>query len=101
AVTFSSAPADLADIGISWYGRDGPDGSTAGASSRTTCALVPPTPNELTPARRGTPSRSHTRCMWLTKNGLDWKSICGFGVLKWRVAGMMPRSIDRTVLIRP
>ena len=29
-----------------------------GASSRTTCALVPPTPNELTPARR-TPSHSH------------------------------------------
>ena len=31
-----------------------------GASSRTTCTLVPPTPNELTPARR-TPSHSHGR----------------------------------------
>ena len=31
-------------------------GSTAGASSKTACALVPPTPKELTPARRGVPS---------------------------------------------
>ena len=29
----------------------------AGASSRTTCALVPPTPSELTPARRGAAAR--------------------------------------------
>ena len=31
-----------------------------GASSRTTCALVPPMPKELTPARRGPPSVSHS-----------------------------------------
>ena len=32
-------------------GRAG--GEVRGASSTTTCTLVPPTPNELTPARRG------------------------------------------------
>ena len=35
-------------------GAPGPTGAPrAGASSSTTCALVPPMPNELTPARRG------------------------------------------------
>ena len=32
-----------------------PEGAAAGASSSTTWALVPPMPNELTPARRGAP----------------------------------------------
>ena len=36
-----------------------PPGSAAGASSSTTCAFVPPTPNELTPARRGVAPDCH------------------------------------------
>src|SRR5262249_2336546 len=32
-----------------------PSNSTSGASSSTTCAFVPPIPNELTPARLGLP----------------------------------------------
>ena len=36
-----------------------PGGAGAGASSRTTCAFVPPMPNELTPARRGLPFDGH------------------------------------------
>ena len=43
------------------------DAGTTGASSSTTCALVPPMPNELTPARRGAPSGdSHGRSAALT-----------------------------------
>ena len=33
--------------------------ATRGASSSTTCAFVPPTPNELTPARRGVSDAGH------------------------------------------
>ncbi len=33
--------------------------SCGGASSTTACAFVPPTPNELTAARRGEPLRDH------------------------------------------
>ena len=60
ALAASSARAVLADRTISWAGRDGPDGSRGGASSSTTCALVPPTPNELTPARRGVGPAGHS-----------------------------------------
>ena len=42
-----------ADSTRSCQGREGAGGSAAGASSRITWALVPPTPKELTPARRG------------------------------------------------
>jgi hypothetical protein len=38
------------DFGSRWW---------TGASSRITCALVPPKPKELTPARRGDPCDSH------------------------------------------
>ena len=36
--------------------------SACGASSSTTCAFVPPTPNELTPARRGVGPSGQSRC---------------------------------------
>ena len=54
------------------------DGARAGASSRTTWALVPPMPNELTPARRG-PAAFQSVNVVLTKNGLPEKSIFGLG----------------------
>jgi hypothetical protein len=56
----ASASSDLAEKVSNFHRRDGPDGSGPGASSRTTCALVPPTPNELTPARRGCPWAVHS-----------------------------------------
>ena len=49
----SSASGVFADMTNSWNARDGPDEGRAGASSSTTWAFVPPTPSELTPARRG------------------------------------------------
>ena len=49
----------------------------------TTCAFVPPIPNELTPARRGPPLPGFQRSVTvLTKNGLVAKSISGFGAFK-------------------
>ena len=44
------------------------------ASSRTTCALVPPTPNELTPARRGTSPRGQSSSRVVITNGLPARS---------------------------
>ena len=56
----------------------------SGASSSTAKALVPPTPSELTPARRGRrPSRRQSASSSLTKNGLS---------LELDVAGCSPRS---------
>ena len=45
-----------AERGRSCQGREAAGSPAAGASSRITWALVPPTPKELTPARRGAPS---------------------------------------------
>ena len=56
------------------------DGSAAGASSTTTCALVPPTPRALTPARRGWPWTVQSFSAALTKNGVAAKSIAGLGL---------------------
>ena len=57
-----------------------PDIAAAGASSRTACALVPPMPNELTPARRGrsAPFAQGVNAAF-TKNGVDPKLIFGLG----------------------
>ena len=72
----------------------------SGASSSTTCALVPPTPSELTPARRGAPPRAQSRSVALTKNGLLAKSISGFGASKCRLGGIWRCRSATTVLIR-
>jgi aldehyde dehydrogenase (NAD+) len=42
----------------------------SGACSSTTCALVPPIPNELTPARRRPPATGHGTVCAFTKNGV-------------------------------
>ena len=63
---------------------------TAGASSRTTCALVPPTPNELTPARR-TPSHSHGPYSLRTTKGPSVEVQFGVG------AGVVQSSRNRPV----
>ena len=100
-VAFSRAASVWAESASSFHGRDGPEGSAIGASSRITWALVPPMPREVTPARRGTPSVSQSRSSVLTKNGLLAKSICGFGRSKWRLGGICRCSRASTALISP
>ena len=60
AVAVSKAVAVFAEIVITCSGRDGPLGSGSGACSKTTWAFVPPSPNELTPARSGPLSDFHS-----------------------------------------
>ena len=66
-----------------------------------TCAFVPPTPSELTPARRGTPAVVQSRSAVLTKNGLLSKSHPGFGRSKCRLGGICLFLSASTVLMRP
>src|ERR1700684_1643295 len=75
----SSAEGVFADKGRRCQRRGELAASTGGASSSTTCALVPPMPKELTPARLGMPGVSQERNLALTKNGLESNSILGFG----------------------
>ena len=80
----------------------GSGAAAAGASSSTTCALVPPMPNELTPARRGAGRRGPlAKRDRRRRTALDAKSICGFGRSKCRLGGSLPCSSARTVLISP
>ena len=72
---------------------------TAGASSRTTWALVPPTPNELTPARR-TPSHSHGPYSLRTTKGPRSRCSSGLGLVKCRVPGIARCLRQRIVLIK-
>ena len=66
-----------ADTVSTWTGRSGAGGPAgAGGCSTTTCALVPPMPNELTPIRRGTPPVSHSRSSAFTTNGVAGKFGC-------------------------
>ncbi|PSK61472.1 hypothetical protein B0E53_06632 [Micromonospora sp. MH33] len=63
----SSADGVFAETCSRWAGRIRRSARyAAGASSSTTCALVPPMPNELTPARRGPPSVSHLVSVFAT-----------------------------------
>ncbi|MNJ44615.1 hypothetical protein D3C77_396710 [compost metagenome] len=66
-----------------------------------TCALVPPIPKELTPARKGCAPRSHFVSSLFTINGLSEKLILGFGVSKWRLGGICLYRKARAVLIKP
>ncbi|CAM3655202.1 hypothetical protein COSO111634_22085 [Corallococcus soli] len=96
-----TAAGVFADSRSNWTGFDGPESGRAGASSTTTCALVPPTPKELTPARRGSvPSGHAERFVW-TKKGLLPKSIFGLGVWKCSVGGSSRCFSASTVLSRP
>ena len=55
--------------------RDDSLSARGGASSTIRCALVPPTPNELTPARRGCAPRGHATARSATLKGVASKSI--------------------------
>ncbi|CAM3618354.1 hypothetical protein COSO111634_20865 [Corallococcus soli] len=97
----SRASGERADSTKSWCERDVGPLDTAGASSSTACALVPPTPKELTAARLGVPPRGQGRRWVLTKNGPASKSIRGFGCSKWRLGGISPSRSDSATLMRP
>jgi hypothetical protein len=79
AVAASRAASLRAETSNNWCEREAAAGSGLGASSTITCTLVPPMPNELTPARRGWSPRGHGRSSVFTKNGLASKSISGLG----------------------
>ena len=73
-----------------------------GASSRTTCALVPPNPNELTPASgRPLGRRARARAPRGTRSGRASRWICGFGREKWRLAGIARWCSASAALISP
>mmetsp|Transcript_61774 Transcript_61774/g.162265 ORF Transcript_61774/g.162265 Transcript_61774/m.162265 type:complete len:206 (-) Transcript_61774:255-872(-) len=76
----------FADSGTTWNGMRGAAGAAAGAgaASSTTCALVPPMPKELTPARSGLACVFQVISSLLTKNGLLLRSI--FGLSFWKLA---------------
>ncbi|MCY1214156.1 hypothetical protein D9M72_259620 [compost metagenome] len=100
-VATASAASERADSASTWTPGCVVRACRAGASSSTTCALVPPTPNELTPARRGRSARGHG-CSWLlTWNGVRAKSIAGFGAVKCAVGGISSWCSDSAVLMRP
>ena len=84
-------------------GEDGGLGSLrcSGASSRMAWALVPPMPKELTPARRGTGPRFHSRRAVLTKKGPASKSMEGLGRSKCRLGGISSWRNASAALMRP
>ena len=74
-------------------------GATGSAASSTTWALVPPMPNELTPAIRRSaaqPVRSATTWSFSSSRG-----IAGFGVAKFRLAGSVAWRAARSALSSP
>src|SRR5690606_15102978 len=81
--------------------RPGPEGTASGASPSTTCAFVPPTPKEETPATRGVLVRGQSMLLSATRNGLCAKSITGLGVSKPTLEGITPSFRARAVLITP
>ena len=84
----SSAARERAESVSNWNGQsEGSDFAGRGASSSTAWALVPPTPSEFTPARRGA-SAFQAVSRALTRNGLASKSIAGFGRSKPRLGGI-------------
>ncbi len=97
----ASAGALRAETATSSIGRDAAvRGGGGGASSSTACALVPPNPNELTPARRGpAPSRHGASSVW-TRNGVLAKSILGDGCVTLIDGGSVRRCSASAVLIR-
>ena len=76
-------------------------GSAAGASSRMTWALVPAKPNELTPAMRGWPLRSHGTGSVTTSTASRSHGMCGEGFSKLRCRGSISFSNDRMTLMTP
>ncbi len=73
----------------------------SGASSSARCALVPPKPNELTPARRGWPFASQAISLRGRKKGPVPSSRRGFSSLTPGCGGNLRWCKARAALIRP
>ncbi len=100
----ASDPAVRADT-TSGTTPEGSRGSSArgssGASSRIRWALVPLTPKEETPARRGRPSRGHSLASVSSSTAPADQSASGVGSATWSVAGSTPCRSASTILITP
>ncbi len=98
------AGADRADTtsGRAVVVGSGSSGATgAGNSSTIRCTLVPLTPNDDTPARRGRPPVSHDRASASNSTAPDDQSTCDDGSSTCNVRGNTPRRIAITILITP
>ena len=87
--------------GRSSWGWRSSSASTAGASSRMTCAFVPLTPNEDTPALRGRSVRGHGTGSDRIDTAPAVQSTCGDGSLACSVFGSSPFRRASTILITP
>src|SRR5690625_379215 len=75
--------------------------SGSGACSTITCALVPDTPNDDTPARRGRDTTGHSIACAATTNSDAPAPALGVNSEKFRCRGMNPCRTDNTVLMNP
>src|ERR1700733_7075172 len=66
-------------------------GAGSGPCSSTTWALVPPSPNDDPPARRGPSQSGHGASSVGTNSRVADVSIAGFHCEKWRFDGILPR----------
>src|SRR3954471_4932601 len=73
----------------------------AGGSSSTTCALVPETPNDDTPARRGRSPADHSTGSRNSSTEPADQSTCGLGSSAGRVGGSTPWRTPSTIVIPP
>ncbi len=73
----------------------------SGACSMMACALVPLTPKDETPARRGRPVSGHARASVSSSTAPADQSTCGVGSSTCRVCGSTPWRIAMTILMIP
>ena len=76
-------------------------GAGSGPCSSTTCAFVPPRPNDDTPARRGPSQSGHGARSVGTNNRVGDASIAGFHCAKLRFGGIWPRCTAKHGLDEP
>ncbi|CAM5434574.1 hypothetical protein SGRIM128S_05740 [Streptomyces griseomycini] len=66
-----------------------------------TCAFVPLTPNDETPARHGRSTSGHARCSVSNSTDPADQSTCEDGSVTCRVFGSTPWCIAMTILMTP
>ena len=99
----AASPRAETSTGTAAGGRPSATGaaSSAGASSRITCALVPLTPKEDTPARRGRSDTGQSRALVSSSTWPASQSTCGEGASTCSVGGSTPCRSACTILITP
>src|ERR1700722_158802 len=76
-------------------------GTGSGPCSITTCAFVPPIPNDDMAARRGPSSAGHGITSVGTNSRVGDGSIAGFHCTKLRLGGICARCTDNAALMKP